>query len=162
MAGLFPPECMDQRTLSMPCLRRSGRYSHLCWTGRCETTQKEEYTSCQSNVFNQLYSLNSLVWLNWMSSPSLPCSYNVCIMAYGQTGSGKTHTMMGSQRLEEHSGTQQEMQQGIIPQAAAELFRWDRKAFFTINLFLWCLQCTMTNPARSEYVSMLKTSVDLV
>ncbi|XP_041815310.1 kinesin-like protein KIF25 [Chelmon rostratus] len=54
---------------------------------------------------------------------SLLDGYNVCIMAYGQTGSGKTHTMMGSQRLEEHSGTQQEMQQGIIPQAAAELFR---------------------------------------
>uniref|UniRef100_A0A3P9CLQ8 Kinesin family member 25 n=1 Tax=Maylandia zebra TaxID=106582 RepID=A0A3P9CLQ8_9CICH len=48
--------------------------------------------------------------------------YNVCIMAYGQTGSGKTHTMMGSQFLDELSGTQQEAQQGIIPKAAAELF----------------------------------------
>ncbi|KAK9531536.1 hypothetical protein VZT92_010955 [Zoarces viviparus] len=54
---------------------------------------------------------------------SLMDGYNVCIMAYGQTGSGKTHTMMGSQLLEEHSGPQQEAQQGIIPQAAAELFR---------------------------------------
>ncbi|KAG8011311.1 Kinesin-like protein KIF25, partial [Nibea albiflora] len=54
---------------------------------------------------------------------SLLDGYNVCIMAYGQTGSGKTHTMMGSQPLEEHSGTQQEAQQGIIPKAAAELFR---------------------------------------
>ncbi|XP_070782499.1 kinesin-like protein KIF25 [Enoplosus armatus] len=54
---------------------------------------------------------------------SLLDGYNVCIMAYGQTGSGKTHTMMGSQPLEEHSGTQQETQQGIIPKAAAELFR---------------------------------------
>uniref|UniRef100_A0A8C3G1U2 Kinesin family member 25 n=1 Tax=Cyclopterus lumpus TaxID=8103 RepID=A0A8C3G1U2_CYCLU len=54
---------------------------------------------------------------------SLMDGYNVCIMAYGQTGSGKTHTMMGSQLLEEHSGTQQEAQQGIIPKAAAELFR---------------------------------------
>ncbi|XP_067428727.1 kinesin-like protein KIF25 isoform X1 [Thunnus thynnus] len=54
---------------------------------------------------------------------SLLDGYNVCIMAYGQTGSGKTHTMMGSQLLEEHSGTQQEAQQGIIPKAAAELFR---------------------------------------
>lgn len=61
--------------------------------------------------------------MKWASSPSLFCSYNVCIMAYGQTGSGKTHTMMGSQLLEEHSGTQQETQQGIIPKAAAELFR---------------------------------------
>lgn len=50
-------------------------------------------------------------------------SYNVCIMAYGQTGSGKTHTMMGSQLLKDHSGTQQELQQGIIPKAASELFR---------------------------------------
>lgn len=54
---------------------------------------------------------------------SLMDGYNVCIMAYGQTGSGKTHTMMGSQPLERHSGTQQEAQQGIIPKAAAELFR---------------------------------------
>ncbi|XP_059212714.1 kinesin-like protein KIF25 [Centropristis striata] len=54
---------------------------------------------------------------------SLLDGYNVCIMAYGQTGSGKTHTMMGSQQLEEHSETQQEAQQGIIPKAAAELFR---------------------------------------
>uniref|UniRef100_A0A3P8S6W8 Kinesin family member 25 n=1 Tax=Amphiprion percula TaxID=161767 RepID=A0A3P8S6W8_AMPPE len=53
---------------------------------------------------------------------SLLDGYNVCIMAYGQTGSGKTHTMMGSQ-LEQHSGIQQEAQQGIIPNAAAELFR---------------------------------------
>ncbi|XP_049445362.1 kinesin-like protein KIF25 [Epinephelus fuscoguttatus] len=54
---------------------------------------------------------------------SLLDGYNVCIMAYGQTGSGKTYTMMGSQQLEEHSGTQQETQQGVIPKAAAELFR---------------------------------------
>ncbi|XP_040920532.1 kinesin-like protein KIF25 [Toxotes jaculatrix] len=54
---------------------------------------------------------------------SLLDGYNVCIMAYGQTGSGKTHTMIGSQPLEEHSRTQQEAQQGIIPKAAAELFR---------------------------------------
>nr|XP_046229600.1 kinesin-like protein KIF25 isoform X2 [Scatophagus argus] len=54
---------------------------------------------------------------------SLLDGYNVCIMAYGQTGSGKTHTMMGSQALEGHSGTQQETQRGIIPKAAAELFR---------------------------------------
>ncbi|KAL3052482.1 hypothetical protein OYC64_005097 [Pagothenia borchgrevinki] len=58
---------------------------------------------------------------------SLLDGYNVCIMAYGQTGSGKTHTMMGSQLLEEHSGGQQGAQpgaeQGIIPKAAAELFR---------------------------------------
>ncbi|XP_025754666.1 kinesin-like protein KIF25 isoform X3 [Oreochromis niloticus] len=54
---------------------------------------------------------------------SLLDGYNVCIMAYGQTGSGKTHTMMGSQFLDELSGTQQEAQQGIIPKAAAELFR---------------------------------------
>ncbi|XP_051264617.1 kinesin-like protein KIF25 [Dicentrarchus labrax] len=54
---------------------------------------------------------------------SLLDGYNVCIMAYGQTGSGKTHTMMGSHPLEAHLGTQQETQQGIIPKAAAELFR---------------------------------------
>ncbi|CAN9507471.1 unnamed protein product [Ophioblennius macclurei] len=54
---------------------------------------------------------------------SLLDGYNVCIMAYGQTGSGKTHTMVGSQQLEEICGMQQEAQRGIIPKAAAELFR---------------------------------------
>ncbi|KAM4633801.1 kinesin-like protein KIF25 [Polymixia lowei] len=54
---------------------------------------------------------------------SLLDGYNVCIMAYGQTGSGKTHTMMGSQAALGPSGAQQEGQQGIIPKAAAELFR---------------------------------------
>ncbi|KAM9797823.1 kinesin-like protein KIF25 [Neosynchiropus ocellatus] len=48
---------------------------------------------------------------------SLLDGYNVCIMAYGQTGSGKTHTMLGSQQ------ELQKRQQGIIPQAADELFR---------------------------------------
>ncbi|XP_030626777.1 kinesin-like protein KIF25 [Chanos chanos] len=51
---------------------------------------------------------------------SLLDGYNVCIMAYGQTGSGKTHTMIGSQ---DSSGPEQENMQGIIPKAAAELFR---------------------------------------
>ncbi|XP_060948103.1 kinesin-like protein KIF25 [Limanda limanda] len=50
---------------------------------------------------------------------SLLDGYNVCIMAYGQTGSGKTHTMMGSDSSEVSAAAQQ----GIIPQAAAELFR---------------------------------------
>ncbi|XP_030201720.1 kinesin-like protein KIF25 isoform X3 [Gadus morhua] len=61
---------------------------------------------------------------------SLLDGYNVCIMAYGQTGSGKTHTMMGSQGPpgSPQPGTPQGVsspgdQQGIIPQAAVELFR---------------------------------------
>lgn len=75
-----------------------------------------------------------------MSPCFLPFSYNVCIMAYGQTGSGKTHTMMGSQFLDELSGTQQEAQQGIIPKAAAELFRWEKKGldvFLKSFLVVW-------------------------
>ncbi|CAK6961930.1 kinesin-like protein KIF25 [Scomber scombrus] len=68
---------------------------------------------CQETVFEEVKPLLT----------SLLDGYNVCIMAYGQTGSGKTHTMMGFQPLEEHSVTQQEAQQGIIPKAAAELFR---------------------------------------
>ncbi|KAJ0060850.1 hypothetical protein NL108_001718, partial [Boleophthalmus pectinirostris] len=54
---------------------------------------------------------------------SLLDGYNVCIMAYGQTGSGKTHTMLGSEPLELLCGAQQEAQQGVVPKAAAELFR---------------------------------------
>ncbi|XP_056437037.1 kinesin-like protein KIF25 [Gadus chalcogrammus] len=61
---------------------------------------------------------------------SLLDGYNVCIMAYGQTGSGKTHTMMGSQGPpgSPQPGAPQGVsspgdQQGIIPQAAVELFR---------------------------------------
>lgn len=51
-------------------------------------------------------------------------------MAYGQTGSGKTHTMIGSQLLEEFTGMQQqEAKQGIIPKAAAELFRYVMRLF---------------------------------
>uniref|UniRef100_A0A3B4A1C6 Kinesin motor domain-containing protein n=1 Tax=Periophthalmus magnuspinnatus TaxID=409849 RepID=A0A3B4A1C6_9GOBI len=54
---------------------------------------------------------------------SLLDGYNVCIMAYGQTGSGKTHTMIGAEPLELLSETQQEVQQGVVPKAASELFR---------------------------------------
>uniref|UniRef100_A0A3B4A1B5 Kinesin motor domain-containing protein n=1 Tax=Periophthalmus magnuspinnatus TaxID=409849 RepID=A0A3B4A1B5_9GOBI len=53
--------------------------------------------------------------------------YNVCIMAYGQTGSGKTHTMIGAEPLELLSETQQEVQQGVVPKAASELFLISQK-----------------------------------
>ena len=52
----------------------------------------------------------------------MPClhgnRYNVCIMAYGQTGSGKTHTVLGSFKKHNTDGMN-----GVIPQAAHELFR---------------------------------------
>ncbi|XP_038127079.1 kinesin-like protein KIF25 isoform X1 [Cyprinodon tularosa] len=67
----------------------------------------------QETVFEEVKSLLT----------SLLDGYNVCIMAYGQTGSGKTHTMIGSQSLEAKLGILQESQEGIIPRAAAELFR---------------------------------------
>ena len=48
-------------------------------------------------------------------------------MAYGQTGSGKTHTMLG-----EHASLNSlidfevpHAQEGVIPRAARELFRYD-------------------------------------
>ncbi|XP_018590623.2 kinesin-like protein KIF25 [Scleropages formosus] len=53
---------------------------------------------------------------------SLLDGYNVCIVAYGQTGSGKTHTMIGS-LAEEPVNPEDAPLQGIIPKAAAELFR---------------------------------------
>lgn len=162
----FLTEFMDLRIPRMLCSRKSSRCSHLCWTGECETIGlnhvnqiywfvlliiKEMVHPSIIFIFGWTYPVNTkstsvrcvankvcLHSMNWMSSLSLPSSYNVCIMAYGQTGSGKTHTMMGSQLLEEHSGTQQETQQGIIPKAAAELFRWGCDAF--INMRLWYLQ----------------------
>ncbi|XP_076129259.1 kinesin-like protein KIF25 [Alosa pseudoharengus] len=53
---------------------------------------------------------------------SLLDGYNVCIMAYGQTGSGKTHTMIGSHHDNPSSSAAGD-QEGIIPNAASELFR---------------------------------------
>ncbi|KAG5205774.1 hypothetical protein JEQ12_019024 [Ovis aries] len=50
--------------------------------------------------------------------------YNVCIMAYGQTGSGKSFTMLGPHCQEEPALLSEPRgDTGIIPRAAAELFR---------------------------------------
>ncbi|XP_062954455.1 kinesin-like protein KIF25 [Cynocephalus volans] len=55
---------------------------------------------------------------------SLLDGYNVCIMAYGQTGSGKSYTMLGPHPAD---GSALPLDArgdiGIIPRAAAELFR---------------------------------------
>ena len=51
--------------------------------------------------------------------------YNVCIMAYGQTGSGKSFTMLGPHCQEEPAlPSEARGDTGIIPRAAAELFRY--------------------------------------
>lgn len=51
--------------------------------------------------------------------------YNVCIMAYGQTGSGKSFTMLGPHCQEEPAlPSEPRGDTGIIPRAAAELFRY--------------------------------------
>ena len=51
--------------------------------------------------------------------------YNVCIMAYGQTGSGKTHTMLGSHDIfMDMDQNQINKDEGVIPRAAKELFRY--------------------------------------
>ncbi|XP_038392018.1 kinesin-like protein KIF25 isoform X2 [Canis lupus familiaris] len=55
---------------------------------------------------------------------SLIDGYNVCIMAYGQTGCGKSYTMLGPHSKEERIppwGPHSDL--GIMPRAAAELFR---------------------------------------
>nr|XP_005901885.1 PREDICTED: kinesin-like protein KIF25 [Bos mutus] len=50
--------------------------------------------------------------------------YNVCIMAYGQTGSGKSFTMLGPHCQEEPAlPSEPRGDTGIVPRAAAELFR---------------------------------------
>lgn len=79
-----------------------------------------------NQTLNQFHTIKQTmsIWVLWIEClVFLSCSYNVCIMAYGQTGSGKTHTMMGSFCQGEKVGIPQETQQGIIPNAAAELFR---------------------------------------
>ena len=43
---------------------------------------------------------------------------NGCIFAFGQTGAGKTHSMIGPE-----GGQRRGTQDGILPRAAAELFR---------------------------------------
>ena len=43
---------------------------------------------------------------------------NACIFAFGCTGAGKTHSMLGPE-----GGRKQAKQDGILPRAAAELFR---------------------------------------
>ena len=43
---------------------------------------------------------------------------NTCIFAFGCTGAGKTHSMLGPE-----GGRKQAKQDGILPRAAAELFR---------------------------------------
>uniref|UniRef100_A0A8C0PTV3 Kinesin-like protein n=1 Tax=Canis lupus familiaris TaxID=9615 RepID=A0A8C0PTV3_CANLF len=56
---------------------------------------------------------------------SLIDGYNVCIMAYGQTGCGKSYTMLGPHSKEERIppwGPHSDL--GIMPRAAAELFRY--------------------------------------
>ncbi|XP_072218695.1 kinesin-like protein KIF25 [Leuresthes tenuis] len=96
-------------TVMVNCLRTGIPVQHKMF----EFERVHGPDGSQDAVFEEIKSLFT----------SLLDGYNVCIMAYGQTGSGKTHTMMGSQPLEEHSGMQQEAQQGIIPKAAAEVFR---------------------------------------
>eukprot|EP00118_Oscarella_pearsei_P013014 m.99810 g.99810 ORF g.99810 m.99810 type:complete len:473 (+) comp37074_c0_seq2:652-2070(+) len=60
---------------------------------------------------------------------SLLDGYNACIMAYGQTGSGKTYTMLGkTEQIQPYydefaSASETEGREGIIPQAAREIFR---------------------------------------
>lgn len=167
MLTLFPPECMDLMIPRMQCLRKSSHSSHLCWMGECKTMQKRTINMSFKCIYSAIFinhcpdihdKQNRMLpgfRMNWMSSLSLSSSYNVCIMAYGQTGSGKTHTMMGSQLLEELSGTQKDTQQGIIPKAAAELFRWDEK-----HLFLWYLQCVITTLCKKCFCAVLqKTKV---
>lgn len=143
-ADLFLTEYMGRMTPKMPCLRKSSHSSHLCWTGECKTVQNMTIHMSVKCILSAR--INPLCpeekqlpdcSMYWVLSPSLPHSYNVCIMAYGQTGSGKTHTMMGSQLLEELSGVQQETQQGIIPKAAAELFRWDEEHLFYDTYSVW-------------------------
>eukprot|EP00928_Gymnodinium_smaydae_P029107 TRINITY_DN22014_c0_g1_i1.p1 TRINITY_DN22014_c0_g1~~TRINITY_DN22014_c0_g1_i1.p1 ORF type:complete len:1108 (+),score=144.32 TRINITY_DN22014_c0_g1_i1:47-3370(+) len=43
---------------------------------------------------------------------------NACIFAFGQTGAGKTHSMIGPE-----GGRRRASQDGVLPQAASELFR---------------------------------------
>ena len=60
-------------------------------------------------------------------------------MAYGQTGSGKTHTMLGSHKNEDYNPSRDpHPDEGVIPRAARELFRYPHPEMMSMFSFI-CL-----------------------
>ncbi|XP_008592377.1 PREDICTED: kinesin-like protein KIF25 [Galeopterus variegatus] len=81
---------------------------------RCRAVQVYGPAESQSVVFGDVCPLLT----------SLLDGYNVCIMAYGQTGSGKSYTMLGPHPADGSALPLDARDDvGIIPRAAAELFR---------------------------------------
>ncbi|CAJ1366021.1 unnamed protein product [Effrenium voratum] len=66
-----------------------------------EASQQEVYSHCALNLVDSVIE-----------------GTNACIFAFGSTGAGKTHSMLGPE-----GGRRQATQDGILPRAAAELFR---------------------------------------
>ncbi|CAK9018797.1 unnamed protein product [Durusdinium trenchii] len=66
-----------------------------------EATQHEVYSACASDLVDAVIE-----------------GTNACIFAFGSTGAGKTHSMLGPE-----GGRRKATQDGILPRAAAELFR---------------------------------------
>ena len=66
-----------------------------------EATQQEVYSACAAEMVDAVIE-----------------GTNACIFAFGSTGAGKTHSMLGPE-----GGRRQAKQDGILPRAAAELFR---------------------------------------
>ena len=66
-----------------------------------EAPQQEVYSACAAEMVDAVIE-----------------GTNACIFAFGSTGAGKTHSMLGPE-----GGRRQAKQDGILPRAAAELFR---------------------------------------
>jgi len=103
-AGTGPPSVAPSESnctsLSIACdgTRKEFGFDHVFGP---ESSQHDVFTICALPLVDAVLS-----------------GINGCIFAFGQTGAGKTHSMLGSE-----GGRRRDSQDGVLPRAAAELFR---------------------------------------